>query len=268
MNQDMVKEKLLKLEEPALDFQVIFSGKKSKRVNGLYKPETREIIIHNKNFEAGDTGDNLLLYTGIHEYAHHMQACAHDGKISGRSHTTEFWAIFHGLLEKAESAGIYHNTVQDDPELVKLTEEIREKYIKQNGILVKQFGEILLKAFDLCKKAGVRYEDYIDRVLRIPRLAANTAVKMAKLDLDPALGSDNMKFLAGIRNEEAREEAAEQLEAGKSPDMVRMAAKSFNAAKSGEDERERLLKEKQRLERTITALTKRLEEIDETLGEG
>jgi Zn-dependent peptidase ImmA (M78 family) len=71
MNQDQVKEKLLKLHDCTEDFIVIFSGKKSKKVNGLYKPDKREIIIHNRNLD----NDNLLLYTAIHELAHWTCPC-------------------------------------------------------------------------------------------------------------------------------------------------------------------------------------------------
>jgi len=96
MNQDQVKEKLLAIEDAALDFSVIFSGKKSKKVNGLYKPDTREIIIHNRNFPDA----NLLMYTAIHEYAHHLHACARGGHLSARAHTAEFWAYFTGFLRR------------------------------------------------------------------------------------------------------------------------------------------------------------------------
>ena len=98
MDRDTVKEKLLKIEDAPLEFSLIYSGKKSRKVNGLYKPDTREIIIHNRNFEQGATGDNLLLYTAIHEYAHHLHACSQGGKLSARAHNSEFWAIFHALL--------------------------------------------------------------------------------------------------------------------------------------------------------------------------
>ncbi|MGP1510875.1 MAG: hypothetical protein ACTTIU_10140, partial [Treponema lecithinolyticum] len=67
MNCEQVKNILLSIENTDLDFEMIFSGKESKKVNGLYKPETREIILHNKNFKT----DNQLVYTAIHEYTHH-----------------------------------------------------------------------------------------------------------------------------------------------------------------------------------------------------
>ena len=48
MNQDQLKTKLDEYTENK-DFTVIFSGKTSKKVDGLYHPEKQEIIIHNKN---------------------------------------------------------------------------------------------------------------------------------------------------------------------------------------------------------------------------
>jgi len=134
MNQDKVKKILLSIEDAPLEFTVIFTGKKSKRVNGLYRPDSREILIHNRNFgpEGGADSDNLLLYTAIHEYAHHIHACARGGKLSPRAHTAEFWAILHGLLEKAEAKKVYKNVFESSDELKKLTDTIRVKYLEKN----------------------------------------------------------------------------------------------------------------------------------------
>jgi len=266
MTQDQVKEKLLAVEDAPQEFAVIFSGKKSKKVNGLYKPGSREIIIHNRNF----SDDNLLMYTAIHEYAHHLHACARGGHLSARAHTAEFWAILHGLLEKAEKKEVYHDVFSDPAEsdasreLKILTDTIKKKYLTENGNLVKELGQLLLKAHELCSAIGGRYEDYIDRVLRIPRQAANLAVRMHQYNLNPETGADNMRFLAGIPNGETRLAAENALIAGRSPDTVKIAARQ---KPEEEDPRIRLEKEKTRLERTIASLTKRLEEVERELGE-
>ncbi|MCL2266346.1 MAG: hypothetical protein FWC17_01105 [Treponema sp.] len=263
MTQDTVKQKLLKIEDAPLEFSLIFSGKKSKKVNGLYKPASREIIIHNRNFTQDDTGQNLLLYTAIHEYAHHLHACSRGGTLSPRAHNSEFWAIFHALLEKAEAKKVYNDVFAVSPELIKLTGEIKVKYLKNNGELVKEMGKHLLKARDLCAGIGVRFEDYIDRMLCIPRTAANTAIKMFEYDIAPEVGADNMRFLAGISGSEKREAAQTALIKGKSPDTVKIQVRGKEAE---EDPVERLEKEKTRLERTIDTLKKRLEEIKKELG--
>ena len=83
MNQDKVKEILLSLRDTSLEFSVTFTGKESKKVNGLYKPDTKEILIHNKNFK----NDNQLVYTAIHEYAHHLECEKNGGKSSGAGAT-------------------------------------------------------------------------------------------------------------------------------------------------------------------------------------
>jgi hypothetical protein len=264
MNTDQVKQKLLRIEDAPLEFSLVFSGKKSNKVNGLYKPDSREIIIHNRNFDQDAAGENLLLYTAIHEYAHHLHACSQGGKLSPRSHTSEFWAIFHALLEKAESKKIYRDVFADAPELTALTETIRKKYLQENGSLVKEMGKHLLKAHELCTAIGVRFEDYVDRVLRIPRTAANMAIKMFNYDLNPQTGADNMRFLAGIRDAGERKAAETALLKNKSPDTVKMAIRQ--KAKD-EDPVLQLEREKNRLERTIETLSKRLEEVKKELGQ-
>jgi hypothetical protein len=264
MNTDQVKQKLLRIEDAPLEFSLVFSGKKSSKVNGLYKPDSREIIIHNRNFEQDAAGDNLLLYTAIHEYAHHLHACSQGGKLSPRAHTSEFWAIFHALLEKAETKKIYRDVFADAPELTALTETIRKKYLQENGSLVKEMGKHLLKAHELCTAIGVRFEDYVDRVLRIPRTAANMAIKMFNYDLNPQTGADNMRFLAGIRDDGERKAAETALLKNKSPDSVKTAIRQ--KAKN-EDPTLMLEREKNRLERTIATLSKRLEEVKKELGQ-
>jgi hypothetical protein len=259
MNQDQVKELLLSVEDAPLDFAVIFSGKKSKKVNGLYKVESREIILHNRNFSP--TQENLLIYTAIHEYAHHIHACSLNGMLPPRAHNHEFWAVFHALLEKAEKQGIYRNIFDGSPELAKLTAEIRTKYLAENGGLVKGLGAALLKANELCDVLGARFDDYIDRILCIPRNAAKVAMKMFQYNLNPQTGSDNMKFLAGIRDDEKRLSAERALLSGKSPDSVREALKPPKE----EDPRARLEKEKLRLSRTIDNLKKRLSQVEKEL---
>jgi hypothetical protein len=266
MNQDQVKEKLLAIEDAPLEFSLVFSGKSSKKVNGLYKSASQEIIIHNRNFVSPDGGqnENLLLYTAIHEYAHHLHACIRGMALPSRAHNSEFWAIFHGLLEKAEAKKIYEDVFRSSPDLLRLTEKIRKKYLLENGSLVKEMGKELLKAYELCAGIGARFEDYVDRVLCIPRTAANMAIKMYQYDLEPGLGADNMRFLAGIKNGDDRKAAENALVRGKSPDSVKTALRTMSPEP---DPRPGLEREKLRLERTIASLSKRLAEVKKELGE-
>ncbi|MCM1321379.1 MAG: hypothetical protein NC041_05950 [Bacteroides sp.] len=264
MNQDQIKDMLLSIENTELDFSVTLSGKKSGKVNGLYKPESREIILHNKNFET----DNQLVYTALHEYTHHLlnerllAATNGLGKMSSRCHTNEFWTEFHRLLETAEQKGVYVISLEASPELAQLTEEIRTKYLETNGRLMTEFGRALIKAFDLCRSANIRYEDYIDRVLCLPRAAAKTITKLGSLKINPAVGYENMKMIASISKPEERRAAENQILSGKSPDSVRTLMKKKVAET---DEKTKLEKEKQRIEKTIAQLSQRLEFVEETL---
>ena len=262
MNQDQVKENLLLLEPDCEEFSVVFSGKVSKKVNGLYKPDSREIIIHNRNF----TEDNSLLYTAVHEFAHHIHFCTSPLPVSSRVHTREFRSILHGLLRRAEEKGIYRNVFEDRPEFVELTRRIRADYIARNGELLKELGALFVRAEELCRKYGARFDDYIERVLGMEKSTASTLIRAHDLDIPAEFGYDTMKMVANLRKPEDRTRALEALAEGNTPDMVK-AMTNPPVPKEEEDPVEKLNAERRRIQRTIETLKSRLETIEERLKE-
>jgi hypothetical protein len=259
MNQEKVKAILLDIEEPRTEFSLILSGKESSVANGLYKPATREIVLHNRNFNS----DNQLLYTAIHEYAHHLHCERKGGIASGRSHTNEFWGIFHDLLVRAEELGHYRNVFDSEPEFVDLTRRIKERCVHENGRVMLEFGRLMIEAQSLCHRFKMRFEDYVDRALGVPRATASSAARAAEYGIDPALGWDGMRMAAGIRDSEARAGAIDALLGGASPAAVKA---RFAASPPPEDAAERLIREKERLERSIRNLRERLAEVDRQLA--
>ncbi len=268
MTNDDIKNMLLDIQESALEFTVTMTGKESKRVNGLYKPESREILLHNKNFKS----DNEMIYTAIHEYTHHLineeDIQANGGRQpphQAKSHTNYFWAKFHSLLDVAEKKGYYKLDISLSPELDALTKDIRENYIIPNGRIMQELGKRLIKAHHLCEESNIRYEDYLDRVLQIPRTTAKNASSVSALpDEDTSLGFDNMKILASAKKPDERAKAKEAIESGKSPDSVIAMMKK---KASSQDPKEKLEKEKARLQKTINELTQRLEFVEESLAQ-
>ncbi len=260
MNQDQVKEKLLMLEPSVEEFTLIFSGKTSRKVNGLYKPETREIIIHNRNFE----NDNSLLYTAIHEFAHHIHFTA-TGVSTVRAHTIAFRDIFHRLLAEAERKEIYLNIFEAEEEFKLLTRRIKERFLSGGGELFREFGKALLEARELCDKHRARFEDYVERVLCLSQSSAATFMKVHALNISPEVGFENMRTLAGIRDDEKRREAEREFLNGRSPDMVKAMLREKPApARNGIDA---LLAERDRLQRTIDSLQDKLEKLEEKIRE-
>lgn len=267
MDNATIKEMLLDIQESQLDFTVTMTGKESTRVNGLYKPDTREILLHNKNFKT----DTQLIYTAIHEYTHHLineediiKNGGREPPHCSRSHTNYFWAKFHGLLDIAEEKGYYKLDMTLSPELETLTQEIREKYIVPNGHLMQELGKSLIKAHTLCDEANIRYEDYIDRVLQLPRTTAKSITKVGLLpEADADLGFENMKLVASQKKVSDIEKVHEAIKQGKSPDsviaMMKKKAKEI-------DPKEKLEKERDRLTKTINELTTRLEYVEESLA--
>ncbi len=260
MNQEQVKELLLRIRETGEPFQVILSGKKSRKVDGLYKPEEHQIILHNRNFES----ESELVYTAIHEYAHHLHFTSQEPPRSPRSHTTRFWSLFHGLLLEAEGRGLYRSPFEELEDFRALSLEIKENIIAKNGALMKELGRLLARAEELCQKHHVSYADYIDRILAIPRASAGAMVKSHRLDLDPRVGYENMRLLARVRDPGLRQRAQRELLSGRSHDMVK---EMISAPTQQADPAERLRSEKQRLERWIERLRSRLETVSRQLEE-
>lgn len=267
MENEKIKEILLDVENTQLDFTVIQTGKESKKVNGLYKIETHEILLHNKNFKS----DNALIYTAVHEYTHHVlteeliNETGNPMPPSVKVHTQKFWSRFSGLLEKAEQKGYYILGLEKSPELEKLTEDIRKNYLTANGKLMQEFGKLLSRAFQLCETADIRYEDYIDRVLCLPRTSAHDIMQLGAVQVNPALGYDNMKLVAKIRDPDKRAAAEEDFLSGKSRAAVQGSLKK-SRADDEDDMKTKLEKEKSRLEKTIASLTSRLEMVEEKLS--
>lgn len=265
MNREAVKSLLERLKPEAPSFDLIFSGKTSRKVDGLYKPDTREIIIHNKNMDD----DHALIYTAIHEFAHHLQFTGPNRPSSSRSHTTAFWNILHELLGRAERMGIYDNPFAKDTEFEELTKRIKDEYLRPNGALMKELGGLLNTAMELCRKKHASFDDYLDRVLGLHRNLGKTLVRMHRYDLDPAIGYENMKTVASIAAPDRRRIAEETFRSGASPDTVRTRLKELPVT-GGERKRElpeleRLTLERSRVEKTLKTLQTRLEDLDKRI---
>ncbi|NNM53151.1 MAG: hypothetical protein HKM05_00320 [Spirochaetales bacterium] len=268
MNQDQIKNLLLSLRPQVPNFQVILTGKSSRKVHGLYKPDTGEILLHNRNFKT----DQELLYTAVHEFAHHVHFCSPQRPRTARSHTTQFWSIFHDLLQQATTDGWYHDVFSIDPEFVNLTRQLKEKYLKPQGDLMKEFGQLLSQAFELCQQRGLPFEDYRDRILGLPRSTAQTTVTAYQWDLPTTYGYDAMKLLASERNPEKRREMTRELQDGASLDQIKThlsPGKSVVPLVSAEqDETERLKRKIYQLEAELERLKSRLREREMARGGG
>ncbi|MDE5898694.1 MAG: hypothetical protein K2H09_05455 [Treponemataceae bacterium] len=268
MENARIKEILLDIAPTELDFTVVQTGKESKRVNGLYAPDTHEILLHNKNFKT----DNQLVYTAVHEYAHHLNAEElirttgnPSAPYNSKVHNQAFWARFDALLSVAEEKGYYVIGLERSPELAELTEKIRRDYLEANGRLMQEFGKLLVKAHELCEAADIRYEDYIDRVLCMPRNTAKDICRVAATDVNPAIGFDNMKIVAAVRKKDERAAVEQEFLDGKGPVAVRELMRQKSAA-AHVSPKEKLEREKSRLEKTIEQLSKRLEFVEESLA--
>jgi hypothetical protein len=259
MNQDQVKEKLLKLHDYTEDFTLIFSGKKSNKVNGLYKGDKKEIIIHDQNFENTEMGNNLLFYTAMHELAHHIQFTEHKQK-SSRAHTQLFYAVLDDLVDIAERKKLYNTGIDDDTQ--KLIDEAHDISC-QIAELQRKLGQVIKCLQEKCYDKGIRFEDVIGRKAQISLKTVRQTAKAHDLDLPKELGADIQEAAIQERDEEKREAMIHAAQKRKSVYQVKRTNSSGPIDQ--EDETVSLVKEKKRIERTITSLNRRLEAVEEQL---
>jgi hypothetical protein len=260
MNQDQVKERLLELDPKVDNFTLIFTGKTSKKVDGLYYPDRCEIIIHNKNF----SDDNQLMYTAIHEFAHHLHHSRSSVPVSNRAHTIQFWDIFHKLLFLAEEKGIHNNIFKKDKRFLDLTSKIKKNYLMANAQIMKDLGGLLEEADVLCHELNACFDDYVDRELLLHRGTAKLLMKIKSMNINPQIGYENMKTVAAIRDDTAREHAEEAFSEGMTPDMVRA---EFAARNKPDGSMTQLLEERDKIERSIDTLTKKLVKIERRIND-
>jgi hypothetical protein len=251
----------LKLHECTEEFTVIFSGKKDKKVNGLYNPGKNEIIIHNRNFVDdgnGSVNENLLFYTAIHELSHHIQYTEQRQKGT-RAHTQLFYAIMDDLVEIAEKKGLYKMPIDEDTQ--KLIDEAKEISC-DIAAMQRKLGQVLQQLHESCVKKGIRYEDVVERKAQIARQTEKKAKKAHALNLPAEISADIQEAAIKERDEE---KVSAIVHAGKKGKSIDQAKKAFSKPVGQEDETITLMKEKARIERTIDSLKRRLDEVKEQL---
>ena len=155
-NQDDLKETLLKVVgENDRDFSVVFTGKKSTRVDGLYKESV--IYVNNRNFDVW----NDLVFTGLHELAHHVDR----NRKAPKHHDSRWKAIFCGILKKAIDAKVYIDVFSDkESGIYPFSAAVRETDNKI-AALTKQLGKELISLHAECEKDGHPFDDFIMRYM-------------------------------------------------------------------------------------------------------
>lgn len=257
MTNEEIKQILLTLEVADIDFTVTQTGKESKKVNGLYRPATKEIILHNKNFKS----DNSLIYTAIHEYTHHL--IESDRKKKGlpslnKSHNTQFWAKFDDLIDIATEKNIY---IRKRSETLNLLIEEAKKLNKEIVELKCELGEILSKIHETAENEGERFEDIITHDLRKTRKSVRNEINLSHLNNIDGLSVDELDtVLIKVQQHKDISPVISELKSGKTINQTKYKTedkKSENENQS-DSQLEKLIKEKERLQKTIGQLKLRV----------
>ena len=242
MDNDEIKKALSKLYDCKTDFTVIMTGKKSSRVNGLYKQNTCEILLNNRNFKT----QNELMYTAVHELTHHV-LITEKGVKSAKSHSGIFWATFYDLLDKAIENGFYSRTRSDETKaLIDEAKEIQKSLIE----LQKRLGAVITKIHGSCMQ-----------------MTRNKAHELQKIQGNDNDNSDEIIKAVNFARDPMIKTAAQQAaDNGATVQQVKaIAQQKVKATDDDLENPEQLLREKKRLESTIARLSDRLVQVEETL---
>ena len=212
------------------------------------------------------TGESDLIYTAIHEFAHHVVSCQSGNiTLSNRCHTAQFWATFHQLLKRAEETGIYNNPFKSDQTFIQLTRRIKENFLKKNGAIMKDFAKVLNEARDMCIERHLSFEDYVDRELGMEKTTANTLLRIEKYDVTPTIGYDNMKTVAAMKDDHKREAAVQAFMEGESSASVKTSIVRPVAKVEKVSPVDHLEAEKLKIEKAIESLQKKLQIVDKMI---
>jgi hypothetical protein len=257
MTNEDIKNKLLQLYECKTDFTVIQTGKKSSKVNGFYRVVTHEIFLHNKNFNS----DNQLMYTAVHELTHHILD-TEKGVKTARCHSGAFYSTFYNLIDKAVDLHFYsRNRNTETAELIKEANDIQ----KQITDLQKKLGKVLIKIQAVCDKNSDRFEDVIEHDCQISRQQAHKFMQMSAINLSVSEEILNALSIKSSTDAMTKQAAIQATAEGKTVQQIKAIAQAAKPTDNGLESPEKLLKEKQRLEKTIDQLNDRLIQVEETL---
>lgn len=241
---DKVKEFLLSVQETEKDFTVVFTGKIHKKINGQYFFNDHTISINDRNF----THDSTLLYTAMHEYAHHIQFILRDKS----GHNREFWTIFHNLVDTAIEKKLYTPPPRNEA-IIEKEKEIKALLLERANI-EKKIGSLSRELWEEVADAGGAIDYEIERELKEDMKLIKDVCLIAGIAPCGTEYNTEQSIIIGKKGTDA----AIAIRDGKTLVQAQTAGKQIEK----EDPYERLKKEKAQVVKKIERLKDRKDAID------
>ena len=187
IDEQRIKDILLSIKSTEKDFFIVIKNKSNFHCNGNYNRSTNRITLYLLNHNS----INRLIYTAIHEYAHHLM-----DKWVG--HKTEFWEFFFELLEIAERKELYKCNINNNENLKKITTIIKHNnLVKNKKIFEKDLRSIFHIIYKLCEEIDIDFQYYTVKYLEMEWYKKkNASLAYTNLVLRyAAYGIDNDDFL-------------------------------------------------------------------------
>jgi hypothetical protein len=168
-------------------------------------------------------------------------------------------------LRRAEELGIYENIGRTNGRLSHLAEKIRKECLEVEGEAMARMGQLLAEALEVCHQEGANFEDFLDRVLVLPRNAAKLAIKAYSQAVPTQGGQEAIKVISRGKDPRERQAIFQKMQDGQSHGMIKQELKLPSGVPS--DPEKILIKERRKLQGDIQRLQKRLEIVVKELEE-
>ena len=254
LNPGMLKRKLLQIQKVSEDFTIEYEGK-HKTIDGLYRPETCTIVIYDENH----VDDNGIIYTALHELAHHVDITTSIKPRKKQLHNTRFKSIFYGMLNDAERKKLYINPYENNPMFLNMKFKL-DDLMTSIGDAKKRMGVLLQEVYELCVDNNMPFDDFMERQMQIDMKKAQHLLMLPSLSITVSkVCFDNHKILCSAKDERKRKKALVLLENDKSPAIVKETVKENDDPATTLDY---LRKEREKLINELDRKSAKLEEIE------
>lgn len=242
MNQDSLKNVLDRYSDNK-DFIVVYTGRQSDKVDGIYDLEQKAIIINNVNFK----NDNSVVYCGLHQLAHHVDFANNPNKKNIHNHTLDFKSLFFDMVLKAIDNGDFKT--MDNP-VVRDLQSMNKEYVS----FMKRYGSKLIDCKGKCIDIGYPFEDITDRVLQLSSSESDNMMRFFVQDIPEDISPEIARNIVKIKDPKIVNEVIQTKKVAK-----------VKPEKDPVDEETFLMQEKARLEKKIQKEQERLQEIEDQL---
>ena len=183
------------------EYTIVFIEKGILALKSYYIPETKQIVVHDKEFKS----DNEMIYAAFHELAHHIDYAEHRELSKRNAHGGRFYFILHDLINRAINAGDF---IPIEEFYLENVRAINNQSVEQ----LREMGQALVQMVETCRSIHYPIEDVITRVLHMKEGEVDTLIRIFQQQIPDKVGGEFARRLGRIKNPQKLQECIETMQ--------------------------------------------------------